>query len=300
MNWNTVKLQIIQLLDKHKRITTVAERLDLKQPTVSFHMKNMEKELGMQLFYSRAGKVHLTEAGQALHHYAAKINALAQEAERVVREYDERGSGSLRIGASHVPGIYVLPAILNAFAKRNPSVSLSLTLHPSPVIHEMLLNHEIDVGVMMSAEPFQWAPLIGETLCEDELVCFFAPQHPLARTETPRPEQLQESAFILHGQASSTRSMTLKWTQSLGIELKPAMEMDSLEAIKQTVMTGDCVSFVSRFAIARELSRGELLCRRIPQNSFKRYISFAYNADRIRSSLFDEFFDHLRKGMKAL
>ncbi|TXK84859.1 LysR substrate-binding domain-containing protein [Paenibacillus sp. N3.4] len=299
MNWNLVKLQIIELLDKHKRITSVAEQLGLKQPTVSFHMKSMEQDLGVGLFVSKAGKVHLTEAGQSLNHYAKKINALAQEAERVVKEFDERGSGHLKIGASYVPGTYMLPSILSAFSKRFPHISISLTVRTSPVIKEMLLNHEIDVGVM-SAEPFQWAPLIGETLCEDELVFFFGPQHRLARRDTLYPELLKDIPFILHGQESSTRTMTLKWAKNLNVDIKPVMEMDSLEAIKQAVLTGDSVSVISKLAIAKEVQRGELTYRPIPQNPFKRYIYFTYNEDRIRSSFFDSFFEYLRDSVRTL
>ncbi|OPH60427.1 transcriptional regulator [Paenibacillus ferrarius] len=298
MNWNLIKLQIIELLDKYKRITTVAEHLGLKQPTVSFHMKSMEQDLGVSLFYSKAGKVHLTEAGQSLNHYAKKINALAQEAERVVKEFDERGSGHLKIGASYVPGTYVLPSILSAFSKKFPHISISLTVRTSPVIQEMLLNHEIDIGVM-SAEPFQWAPLIGETLCEDELVFFFNPQHRMSRYESLHPEFLKDVPFILHGQESSTRTMTLKWAKSMGIELRPIMEMDSLEAIKQAVLTGDSISVISKMAIAKELQREELVYRAIPQNPFKRYIYFTYNEDRIRSSVFDSFFDYLRDSVRS-
>ncbi|MZQ84518.1 LysR family transcriptional regulator [Paenibacillus sp. 5J-6] len=298
MNWNLIKLQIVELLDKHKRITTVADQLGLKQPTVSFHMKSMEQELGVGLFYSKAGKVHLTEAGQSLNHYAKKINALAQEAERVVKEFDERGSGHLKIGASYVPGTYVLPSILSGFSKLYPQISISLTIRTSPVIQEMLLNHEIDIGIM-SAEPFQWAPLIGETLCEDELVFFFNPKHRLARQANLHPEVLKDVPFILHGQESSTRTMTLKWAKSLGIELKPVMEMDSLEAIKQAVLTGDSVSIISKIAIAKEMQRDELVYREIPQNPFKRYIYFTYNEDRIRSSFFDSFFQYLRDSVQS-
>ncbi|GFZ77268.1 LysR family transcriptional regulator [Paenibacillus marchantiophytorum] len=298
MNWNLIKLQIIELIDKHKRITTVADELGLKQPTVSFHMKNMEQELGVGLFYSKAGKVHLTDAGQSLNHYAKKINALAQEAERVVKEFDERGSGHLKIGASYVPGTYVLPSILSAFSKRYPHISISLTVRTSPIIQEMLLNHEIDIGVM-SAEPFQWAPLIGETLCEDELVFFFSPDHRLARYETLYPEFLKDVPFILHGQESTTRTMTLKWAKNLGIELRPVMEMDSLEAIKQAVLTGDSVSVISKIAIAKEIEHKELVYHVIPHNPFKRYIYFTYNEDRIRSSFFGNFFDYLRDSVRT-
>ncbi|MFH5186014.1 LysR substrate-binding domain-containing protein [Paenibacillus sp. TAB 01] len=289
---NLLKLQIVELLEKHKKITLVAEALNLKQPTVSFHMKTLEQELGVQLFESRAGRVLLTEAGRSLYHYSVKINSLAQEAERVVKEYDHLGRGSLKLGASYVPGTYILPRMLSSFAKSYPRIHLSMVVKTAPVIREMLLNHEIDIGIM-SCEPFQLPPLAGETFCEDELVLICSPQHKLARSPQLFPDQLEEVPFVLHSQESSTRQMTMKWAQSNRIELNGQLELDSLEAIKQTVLLGESVSFVSRLAVASEVERGELTFRPIPQNPFKRYVYYAHNLDRRASAVMDSFIEHL-------
>ncbi|TDF98042.1 LysR substrate-binding domain-containing protein [Paenibacillus piri] len=290
---NLLKLQIVVLLEKYKKITAVADELGLKQPTVTFHMKSLEQELGVQLFETRSGKVHLTEAGKSLFHYSVKINSLAQEAERVVKEFDQLGRGSLKIGASYVPGTYILPRILSGFAKSYPRISLSLMVRTAPVVKELLLNHEIDLGIV-SCEPFQLPPLLAETLCEDELVLIMSPQHWLAGHSQLYPDQLEQVPFLLHSPESSTRQLTSKWAQSNRIELNAHMELDSLEAIKQTVMLGEGVSFVSRIAVRKELENGELLIRQIPQNAYNRYVFFAYNLDRRQSAVMDEFIAHLR------
>lgn len=295
---NLLKLQIVELLEKHGKITAVADVLGLKQPTVTFHMKSLEQELGVQLFESRAGKVHLTEAGKSLHHYSVKINSLAQEAVRVVKEFDQLGRGSLKIGASYVPGTYILPRILSEFAKAYPRISLSLMVKTAPVIKDMLLNHEIDLGVI-SSEPFQLPPLMAETLCEDELVLILSPRHRLARYAQLYPDQLEQVPFLLHSPESSTRQMTAKWAQSNRIELDAHMELDSLEAIKQTVMLGEGVSFVSSLAVRKEVERGELLTRQIPQNVYNRYVYCAYNLDRRQSALMDGFIGHLRSALSG-
>lgn len=294
LNFSLLKLEIVELLEKHKKITAVAEQLGLKQPTVTFHMKSMEQELGVQLFETRSGKTMLTEAGRSLYHYAVKINALAQEAGRVVKEFDELGRGTLKIGASYVPGTYLLPKVLSGFAKAYPRITLSLQVKTAPVIRELLRNHEIDLGIL-STEPFQSAPLIAETVCEDELVVVFAPRHRLAAYPQLYPDQLSEAPFLLHGPESSTRQMTDRWVQSNRVQLKAHMELDSLEAIKQVVMQGESVSFVSRQAVQREVERGELEFRPIPQNPFKRYVYCAYNADRRQSAVMERFIDFLRQ-----
>ncbi|USG67027.1 LysR family transcriptional regulator [Brevibacillus ruminantium] len=296
MNISLLKMQIVELIGRHKKITAVADRLGLKQPTVTFHMKSLERELGVQLFEARSGKMYLTEAGEALCHYAVKINALASEAERVVQEFQSLKKGQLKIGASYVPGTYILPGIISSFSASFPNLSISLSVKTAPVIKDMLINHEIDLGVF-SSEPFHMEALVAETLCEDEMVVIFSPSHPFARQKELTANMLAEVPFLFHSPESSTRAITLQWAQANGVELMPRMELDSLEAIKQMAMLGEGVSFLSRLAVEREAARGELVYRAIPQNHLKRYFSYAYNENRRQSIVLETFLERLRAGL---
>lgn len=234
---NLIKLQIVELIDKHHHMTSVAELLGIKQPTVTFHMKSLEEEMGVRLFESRSGKTFLTEAGQALLHYSVKINALTQEARRVVKEYDSLYRGTLHIGASYVPATYLLPTILNTFSQEFPGIRIVLSVKPSPVIREMLIRHQIDLGVI-SSEPFVGPALQAETLCEDDLVLICSPQHGLAQKDALTPDHIAQIPFALHGNESSTRRLTNQWLAQHDIRLRSTVEMDSLEAIKQLVLIG--------------------------------------------------------------
>lgn len=297
MNLNLTKFKIVELIAQHNKITLVAELLGLKQPTVTFHMKNLEKEFGVQLFESRASKTYLTEAGEALRHYAQKINVLAQDAERVVKEFNKLERGTIRIGASYVPGTYILPALLSSFTHLYPQIIISLVVKASPVIKDMLMNHEIDIGIM-STEPFQLPPLVNEILCEDELVVIFAPNHQLAQYDELSPALLVKTPFILHGLESSTRQLTDKWAVAHTLKLNAHLELDSVEAIKQSVMLGNSAAFISKLAVNKEVELGELECRPIPHNLFKRYVYLSYNQERRQSALIVQFTQHLQKFMQ--
>lgn len=292
LNLNLLKLHIVELLEKHNKITTVADILELKQPTVTFHMKNMERDFGVKLFESRMGKIILTDAGYALLHYAVKINALAAEAERVVLEFDTLRKGSIRIGASYVPATYVLPAVLHRFGKEHPGIQLSLFVKTAPIIKEMLEHHEIDIGIL-STEPFSAPALLTEAICADELVLICSPTHPLATLENVTPELISSSPFVLHGKESSTRRMTETWLEHHERRLSSYLELDSLEAIKQTVMFGEHVSFVSRMAVQAEVQRGLLQMRPIPGNLIERYVFAVTNKERHRSALINQFSNYL-------
>ncbi|MCF2716792.1 LysR family transcriptional regulator [Paenibacillus sp. 203] len=292
MNLSLLKLHIVELLNKHHKITTVAEFLGLKQPTVTFHMKNLEREFGVKLFDTRMGKIILTDAGNALLHYASKINALAAEAERVVREFDTLQRGSIRIGASYVPATYLLPAVLHRFAREHPGIHIALSVKTAPVIKDMLARHEIDLGII-SAEPFQSPTLLSESLGEDELILICSPTHPLANETDLTPELIASSSFVLHGKESSTRHVTDKWLERGSRRLPSYLELDSLEAIKQAVMLGEHISFVSRIAVQSEVERGLLVVRPIPGQSVERYIYMVSNKDRHRSALIHRFTEYL-------
>lgn len=289
---NITKLKIVELLEKHNKVTTVAELLNLKQPTVTFHMKNMEKDFGVKLFESRMGKILLTDAGYALYHYAVKISSLAAEAERAVREFDKLRKGSLQIGASYVPATYLLPGVLHRFAELYPGVHISLSVKTAPIVREMLERQEIDLGII-SSDSFESPELDTQPICEDDLVLIFSPDHPFASMPNPTAEQIASSFFVMHAMESSTRRLTEKWLQNQHRYLPSYLELDSLEAIKQTVMLGKHISFVSRLAVQAEIERGLLEMRPIPGQRPKRYVYMATNKQRYRSALLARFTDEL-------
>lgn len=294
MNINLIKFQILEELYKYKKITTVAEVLNLKQPTVTFHLKAMEKDFGVKLFENRSGKIILTEAGEALYHYASKINALSLEATRIVKEYAS-GRGTIKIGASYVPATYLLPNILSDYTKKNPMLSISLNVKTSPTVLDMLQNHQIDIGII-SSESFELPNIMSQALFEDELVVFFSTNHPLVKYAFLNPELLAKSSLILHGENSSTRNITLKWLKNLGIIINSQIELDSLEAIKHMVLQGNHISVISKLAIKQELACGSLTYSNIPSGealNTKRNIYYAINMDRQKSSALINFITYL-------
>lgn len=291
---NLIKLQIVELIDKHHHMTSVAEILGIKQPTVTFHMKSLEEEMGVRLFESRSGKTFLTEAGQALLHYSIKINALTQEARRVVQEYDSLYRGTLHIGASYVPATYLLPPMFNTFSQEFPGIRIVLSVKPSPVIREMLMRHQIDLGVI-SSEPFVGPILQADPLCADDLVLICAPQHALASREVLEPDHISQIPFALHGNESSTRRLTNQWLEQHAVRLRSTLEMDSLEAIKQLVLLGGHISFMSRMAVQWEEQHGLIQVLPIPGDQAPRHIYMVHNKDRHPSVQMNRFKEVLQE-----
>ncbi len=289
---NLKKLEILMLIDKHKKITKVAEILDMKQPTVTFHMKTLEKEFGIPLFQNKSRNILLTEAGKALLHYARKMKALEIEANRVVDEYHTLKKGHLTIGASSVPATYLIPKLMGDFKKAYPAISLSLIVKTAPAIHNMLSEHAIDIGVI-AYNPIEAMDLEYKKLCEDQLLLVYSPENRLSQIDQVTLNDIEREAFILHSSESTTRSMTDEWAKNVRIHITPMMELGSTEAIKQVLMSGIGVSILSKTAVKQEIHSGDLLYHTLPGHVPERHIYLLYHKERYLSPLMKKFIDHL-------
>ncbi|MFJ8526949.1 LysR substrate-binding domain-containing protein [Bacillus sp. NPDC094106] len=289
---NLLKLEIIVLIKKYQKLTIVAEKIGVKQPTVTFHIKSLEEELGVRLFELRSGRYFLTEAGEALHHYACKINALMKEARRVTQEFKEFGKGSITIGASYVPATYVLPEIIHQFHHEFPNVRISLMVKTAPEIRTLLRNHEIDLGIL-SAEPFD-EPLLKQTIImPDTLVLAFSQNHPFSKKTSISLQDIAKECILLHRQPSTTRHLLTQWMMTHNITFQSEIELDSLETMKQILKYENGIAFISKLAIEQELKRNELCCIPIPNFAFQRNIYTIHHEDRWNSKMISYWLEAL-------
>ncbi|WP_128895685.1 LysR family transcriptional regulator [Longirhabdus pacifica] len=286
---NLIKLQIVVFIHRYQKITTVAEALGVKQPTVTFHMQSLEKEYGVKLFDQRAGKVMLTDAGQSLLHYATRITALAKQSERMMDEHRSPELGKLHIGASYVPGTYILPQLISQFAVLYPKVTITLTIKPASIIKEMLHEHSIDIG-FISAQPAEQPDLQTTLVCNDPLVVAFAVDHPFHRfNQLPDPHVIAAEPFIVHDNSSTTRQMTMQWSSLNDVTLQHQIEFDSLEAIKRAVHMNLGITFISRIAVDEEQSLGLLDYLPFPSHHMARNIYACYHEDRLLTKRMESF-----------
>lgn len=295
-----LKLMILVYIEKYKKVTDVAKELNMKQPSVTFHMKSLEEELGTALFESKRGRMLLTEAGKALYPYALKITGLASEAKKVVQDYAALDKGTLHIGTDSIASISPFPEMINDFSKLHTGISIQVTVKPTQSIKQMLINQDVDIAFYYSLETSQnmQEPVPTETLFKDELVVIFGPHHPFAKLSTLNVQQIEKQFFIQHAEGSFIKEFTLDWSTNNRIHLWERVQMDSSEAIKLAVNPGDHISFFPKRGIKHELERGQLLYLPIPEQTFTSIQSImAFHPDPAHSSLRSEFVEFARKYM---
>jgi DNA-binding transcriptional LysR family regulator len=195
------------------------------------------------------------------------------EADRLADELRGLRAGSLRVGASTTPGVYLVPAALGAFAGRFPGIELTLEIADTRAVEERLRARLVDcavVGEYAAADDLAVAPLRP-----DDLVPICGPRHRFATSQAVRLDRFLTEPFIAREPGSSTRVVFEQWLEHRGKRLAPAMEFGATEAIKQAVAAGLGVTVVSDAAVALELESGLLHCPAVAGFPIRRRIDVA-------------------------
>ncbi|WP_410515198.1 LysR family transcriptional regulator [Paenibacillus sp. BR2-3] len=258
-----MKLHILVLIEKYKKVTDVATELGLKQPTVSFHMKSLESELGTPLFLYRSGRVLLTEAGKTLFQYAVKIVSLTAEAERSVKHFSSPTNGLLELEAGHVPGAYLLPKAISLFMKQYPGIKLSLSIQPDALLKERLRAQDIQIALLHSVDTNDES-FNCQLIAPDEAVLIFAPGHPFDGYPSLNAEQVAHEPWIQHSADSSLRNIADRWAQLNSVRIWNRAELNSPETLKGMISQGGTVGIFSKKGIQADLELGRLRYAPLP------------------------------------
>jgi DNA-binding transcriptional LysR family regulator len=273
------QLEVFLAVAREKSFSRAAKRIRSSQPTLSEHVGELERELGRKLFVRHGREVTLTEAGRVFDGYASRVAATVEEARQAMAELDGLSHGSLLLGASTTPGLYVMPGIIAAFRARYPGVELKLQIANSQVIEERVKDRELDLGVVGGHSVAPGEECLAAGLL-DELVLIVPPGHAWTARREIAPEQLADQPLLLREEGSATRSVTERALQRAGVKFKAVMELDHTEAIKQSVMAGFGVAFVSTYAVRGEVASGRLRAVRLRGLRVQRHFHVIHHESR--------------------
>ena len=287
------QFEVFLAVAKAGSFRAAAEAMHLSQPALSQHVAEMERELGTRLFDRLGRKVALTEAGRVLEEHAHRLFASLASAREAVADLSGLKRGSLVLGASTTPGIYVLPGMIAAFQGKYPGVALSLRIGNSALIEEQIRGNELDLGVV-GGHPLRLGEECVAAGLLDELVLIVPPSHPWARRREIQPSQLEGERLLVREEGSATRQVTERALQRAGGHIKASMELGHTEAIKQAVIAGLGIAFVSIHAIRGEVSVGRLRAVRLKGLRIQRHFHIIHNEARTLSTSARAFIELLK------
>ena len=244
------QLRVFTEVAKHLSFARAAEVLHLSPPAVTMQVKELESHVGMPLFERHGRQVSLTTVGEYMLVYARRIISTLKDAEDAAARLQRLEVGTLTIGMVSTAK-YFLPRLLTGFQREHEGVEIRLEVGNREQLVKMLHGNEVDIAVMgrppkelaTRAEPFAAHPHV-----------FVAPtDHPLLKVAHPTVDMLRPYGFISRERGSGTRAAMEHFLNQSRMEPRVVMEMGSNETIKQAVMAGMGISFLSLHTIGLEL-----------------------------------------------
>ncbi len=233
-----------------------AEALHLTPPAVTMQIRELENHVGLPLFEREGRKISLTTGGEYMLVYARRILATLKDAQDAAARLSRQEAGLLTVGMVST-ATYFAPRLVADFRREHAGVDVRLTLGNREQLVQALAQNEVDIAIMgrppkdlaTRAEPFAAHPHV-----------FIAPRgHPLENVGHPSPSTLATYPFILREKGSGTRAAFEEFMDRHGITPRVTMELASNELIKQAVIAGLGLGFVSLHTIGHELDRGDLM-----------------------------------------
>ena len=247
MNFQQLRI-IRETVRQNFNLTEASAALYTSQSGVSKHIKDLEDELGVQLFI-RKGKrlLGLTEPGQALLSIVERMLVDADNIKRLADDFNKVDEGTLTIATTHTQARYVLPPIVNQFKKAFPKVHLVLQ-QASPVeIAEMLLQGEADIGI--ATESLTTEENLASVPYYNWQHSIIVPQsHPLTQVPNITLEDLAHYPIITYHGGLTGRSKIDKAFEDAGIDVDLVMSALDADVIKTYVELGMGVGIVNDVA----------------------------------------------------
>lgn len=236
---------------KYKSFSKAADLTFLSQPTISAHISNLERELGLTLLNRMGREITLTKQGQEFYPYAVNILSSRQKALDFVHGGDKEPEGVLELQASTIPGQYFLPELMAEFIRLHSGVRFNVEQSDSKKVIENIRNHRGEIGFTGCHAN---GGLHYEPVFTDDLVIITPAYERFAAYEDGSVlslELFKKEAFILREEGSGTRRNLEKGDKDAFFrEVSATARMNNMEAIRQAVSYGLGVSVVSGMAVA--------------------------------------------------
>ena len=289
------KLEVFCKIVDLKSFSKAAEFVSLTQPTVSEHVRQLEDLLGEKLLDRLGREVLPTPAGELLYRYAVRLIKLQDETFQAIRQFSGNLTGDLVLGASTIPGAYLLPRLIESFQSRHPAIRLRLKIADTAKTTHHLLSGEMEIGIIGARAR---VPALESTdIFSDRLILVVPPRHPWAKVSTISLEDLATQPFILREEGSGSRTVMNEELLRHGFNpaaLSPVAEIDSSEAVRQAVKAGLGIAILSSLAVAEDLEKGSLVQVSIEGIDIRRPFYLVQRKNRQLSPLAQAFLEHLR------
>ncbi len=269
--------------------TLAARKLNLTQPAVSQHVKELEKELGISIFRRHGLTNELTPEGEIALGYAKRIASLYGELGSDLKDL-KMGRRSYIVGITHTAEASAIAETLARYAATNAGTKIKVKTDSIKKLYEKLGDYEIDFAIVDG--PLLKGGYSSVLLDTDSLVAVMGRGHPLSGHASLTTDDLKGVPMILRGKGSETRSLFSSALSSAGLSLESfdiVLEIDNIMTIKELLAKNEAVSVLPRSACYGYGDKEHLCMKPIENLSMSRQINLVYDKDYADKAFLDGF-----------
>lgn len=289
------QLEIFSKVVELGSFSRAAEAVFLAQASVSERIATLENLVGTRLLDRLGRQVVPTKAGELLYKHAVLLLDMKKTACLEMEDFLGLKRGEVQMGASTIPGEYILPKVMGRFRQKYPFVSISLAISDTKGIQNQVLKGDLELGVVGSKSPHKG--LTHHELWQDELVLAVPRHHRWGHMEEVSLAELFEEPFVLRESGSGTLKIMEDYLRQSAAKdpgaLRVVARFGSSTAVKEGVRAGLGVSILSSRAIDEELRMGVLRALRIEGLPMSRSFYLIRDKRRIASPLCKAMLDFL-------
>ena len=249
------QIQTFMEVARQRSVSKAAEKLFVTQPAVSMQIRQLEDAFGLALVEPMGRNIQLTAAGEAFLTYATNAMGQFKDLEALMAEHVGLKKGSIDL-AVVTTSKYFIPMLLVRFGRLHTGIDVQLKIDNRENVLGLLSRFEADLVVMGRAPSH--LDCVATPFATNPLVMVAPPDHPLARRKNLEFNTLADYNFVVREEGSGTRAAMQRLFEDNHTALKVVMELPSNETIKQAVMAGMGLSFLSMRTIRHELAGGYL------------------------------------------
>jgi DNA-binding transcriptional LysR family regulator len=228
-------MKLLVLIDRYKQVTAVAKALNMKQPTISFHMKKMETEWGVKLFEAKSGRIFLTNAGKMMLPYATQIGALYTEAESKITELRDNERTLLRVGCTDCAITSIARSNWLTTARDKVGIQISIQTGNEETLYRLLHAGLLDL-VICGQQPRDSYDFQFDKLTTSSLKLIVPVGHTLVQASELAPYNLFKYSFIEHTELSIIELIS-SWKAQLHWTIHTSARFESVEMIVSCVQS---------------------------------------------------------------
>ncbi|MBI1747002.1 MAG: LysR family transcriptional regulator [Acidobacteria bacterium] len=276
--------EIFCVVYEQRSFSRAAEKLYLAQPTISQHIKTLEDYFGAKLFDRMGRQATPTRAGELLFRSGRGILDIKKSTIVAMRTLSDRLEGELVIGASSIPGEYLLPSVISQVNRRFPALKVIERILDTAAVIEAVREGGVELG--FSGGRNDESGLEFQRFAGDELILIAPNTDAWASVGRLQSGDIFKYPFIIRELGSGTRQAIEKKLSGIKKKLSDlniVAEVGSTTALKESVKTGIGIALISSLAVKNELNCG--LIRTIPIMGIKRWTrDFFIVRDKRRSA----------------